>query len=78
VPKKPTPFEIELVNEDADTDPLTVICDPLSVMMESERCSELLLFGILFVLKFVSFPTSLKVCGPINNTDDVVPAPATC
>jgi len=78
VPKNPTPLATELVNEVALTVPATETCDPLSVIIESPRCSELVLFGILFVVKFVSFPILLKVCGPIISTDEVVPAPTAC
>jgi len=78
VPKNPTPFTIELVNEDAETVPATVICDPLSVIIESLRCSAFALLTNLFVVKLVSLPILLNVCGPINTTDEVTPAPAAC
>jgi hypothetical protein len=73
VPKNPTPFTIELVKDDAETVPATVICDPLSVMIESVTCSNPLLFNILFCVNNVSLPTLLKVCGPTITTDEVTP-----
>jgi hypothetical protein len=76
VPKNPTPFTIELVKDDAETVPATVICDPLSVIIDSTTCSSPSDFNTLFFVNNVSFPTLLYVCGPINATEDVIPFPA--
>ena len=73
VPKNPTPLATELVNEVADTVPATDTCDPLSVIMESVRCSNPALLTNRFCVKSVSFPTLLNVGGPIITTDEVVP-----
>ena len=45
---------------------------PVSVTLLSPRCSSLTDLSNLLFVGAVSLPKLLKVCGPINNIDDVI------